>query len=342
MVPNPEPSTGAPSPGPSSATQSPASAPASAPAPTIFAGSAAYAAQRGAARPVLTIGNFDGVHLGHQRLLGEVLRRARARGEPAAVYTFDPPPRSVLAPAHAQPQLTDWSERARLLGSFDVQHIIIERFTRAFAQHTPEWFAQEVLGRWINPSEIVVGYDFRFGKARAGTLELLQRLLPKVPVSAIAAVEAEGGVVSSSRLRALVAAGEVAAAARLLGRPYAVRGAVVSGDRRGRTLGFPTANVESSAELLPAKGVYAVRASLNGGPPRPAVANLGVRPTFGGEGRFLVEVHLLNFSGELYGHELSVQFVARLRGEERFADADALRAQIARDTAAAWLALESP
>lgn len=332
MAPNPEPPAGAPATG----------EPSAAPAPTIFAGSAAYAAQRGAARPVLTIGNFDGVHLGHQRLLGEVLRRARDRGQPAAVYTFDPPPRRVLAPAHAQPQLTDWSDRARLLGDFGVQHVIIERFSRAFAQHTPEWFAQEVLGQRVNPCEIVVGYDFRFGKARAGTLELLQRLLPQVPVSAIEAVEAEGGVVSSSRLRALVAAGEVAGAARLLGRPYALRGAVVSGDRRGRTLGFPTANVESSAELLPATGVYAVRARINGGPLRPAVANLGVRPTFGGEGRFLVEVHLLDFTGELYGHELGVQFVARLRGEQRFAGPEALRAQIALDTAAARAALESP
>ena len=131
----------------------------------------------------------------------------------------------------------------------------------------------------------------------------------------------------------------MAEAARLLGRPYALRGTVVSGDRRGRTLGFPTANVESGAELLPPKGVYAVWASVNGGPPQPAVANLGVRPTFGGEGRFLVEVHLLDFSGQLYGHELGVSFVARLRPEQRFDGLDALRAQISLDTTAARTAL---
>ena len=303
------------------------------PAPRIFAGSAAYAEQRGAVHPVLTIGNFDGVHRGHQALLSAVVERARARGVPAAVYTFDPPPRSVLAPAAAQPRLTDWSFRAHLLGALGVDHIIIERFTRAFAQHTPEWFALEVLGARLCPAEMVVGYDFRFGKARAGTQDLLTRLLPQVPISAVAALSLDGQVVSSSALRALIAEGAVEQAASLLGRCHEVRGAVVPGDRRGRQLGFPTANLETDAELLPPGGVYAVEASVNNGPWRAAVANLGVRPTFGGAGRFLIEVHLLDFRGDLYGHALAVRFVARLRGEQRFTDADALAAQIGCDVA---------
>jgi riboflavin kinase/FMN adenylyltransferase len=341
-----EPDEAAPAVASPAAPADPASSPASpcAPAagpvgPRIFAGSAAYAEQRGDARPVLTIGNFDGVHRGHQALLAAVVDRARARGVPAAVYTFDPPPRSVLAPDLAQPRLTDWTLRARLLGALGVEHLIIERFTRAFAQHTPEWFAAEVLGARLAPSEMVVGYDFRFGKARAGTRELLARLLPAVPVSAVEALSVDGEVVSSSALRALITEGAVERAAALLGRPHEVRGAVVPGDRRGRTLGFPTANLETDAELLPPSGVYAVEASVDCGPWRPAVANLGVRPTFGGAGRFLIEVHLLDYRGDLYGHALSARFIARLRGEQRFTDVDALAAQIGRDVSAARAAL---
>lgn len=312
--------------------------------PQVFAGSAAYAraaACGGPCRPVLTIGNFDGVHLGHRRLLSRLVDAARARGRPAAVFTFDPPPRTVLAPSQAAPRVTAWPDRVRLLGDAGVDQVIVERFSRAFAQHPPAWFADEVLGRRLGAVEMVVGWDFRFGKARAGTVDTLRERL-QIPVEQVDALHLDGAVASSSRVRQCILDGDVEGAAQLLGRPHFMRGVVVPGDRRGRRLGFPTANVEGDGTLLPAAGVYAVRAIVDGGPPRAAVANLGVRPTFGGDGPSLVEVHLLDFSGDLYGAEVEVSFVARLRGERRFPDADALAAQIQADVAEARARLGAP
>jgi riboflavin kinase/FMN adenylyltransferase len=305
--------------------------------PAVFAGSEHYAAAGHA--PVLTIGNFDGVHRGHQHLLGAVVARARALGAPAAVYTFDPPPRTLLAPSQVPPRIMAWDDRVRLLGELGVAHIVVERFTRAFAQHTAEWFVDEVLGRRLRPVAMVVGHDFRFGRARAGDAALVRRRLPAVPVEPVDALLLGGAVVSSSAVRAAVAAGDLPHATALLGRFHAVRGTVVAGHQRGRKLGFPTANVDTDAPLLPPPGVYAVWARVDGGALRPAVANLGVRPTFGTLGGFSVEVHLLDFSGDLYGHALDVCFVARLREERRFADLDALAEQIRADVRAARAAL---
>jgi len=302
----------------------------------LFAGSAAYP-QPGPG-PALTIGNFDGVHQGHQHLLRELVATARSLGVPSCVYTFEPPPRVVLAPQQHQPRILPWTDKLRLLSEFGIDQVIVERFTRPFAQHPAPWFANVVLARRIRPSALVVGYDFRFGRARSGDLALLAELLPGVPIDQVAPFELDGAVVSSSALRALVREGEVERAAVLLGRPHLVTGTVVQGDQRGRTIGFPTANLETDAELLPANGVYAVRACVNGGPPLAAVANLGTRPTFDGR-RFLIEVHLLDWSGELYGDELSVTFIGRLRGEVRFPDADALVAQIRADVAEARVRL---
>jgi len=303
--------------------------------PAVFAGSAAYARRRRQGRdalePVLTIGNFDGVHRGHHALLSEVVGAARARGVPACVYTFDPPPRAVLAPSQAQPRITAWPDRVRLLGELGVDHVIVERFNRAFAQHPPAWFVDEVLGRRIRPVEIIVGYDFRFGKARAGTVETVAERLDGVPIRAVQALERGGEVVSSSAIRRRVLAGNVAAAADFLGRAHFVRGAVVSGDRRGRTIGYPTANVDCGADLLPAAGVYAVRARVDGGDWHGGVANLGVRPTFGAGGPLKVEVHLFDFRGDIYGAELEVAFVGRIRGEQRFEGVEALVTQIRAD-----------
>ncbi len=301
--------------------------------PRVFAGSAAYARHRASSAapgPVLSIGNFDGVHRGHRHLLAQVVEEARQRGVPAAVYTFDPPPRAVLAPSLRQPRITAWPDRVRLLGELGIDHVIIERFSRAFAQHPPAWFADEVLAQRIAPVAMIVGYDFRFGRARAGTVETLQARL-SIPVAQVEALVEDGETLSSSLVRALIGEGAVARAATLLGRPHFVRGVVVPGDARGRTIGFPTANVETDAELLPAAGVYVVEARVNGGPWRDAVANLGVRPTFGGDGPFLVEVHLLDFKGDLYGAELEVRFRDRIRGEQRFSGPDALVARIRED-----------
>ena len=304
------------------------------PEPDVFAGSAAYARRRrdgsDAERPVLTIGNFDGVHLGHHSLLHEVVAAARQRGVPACVYTFDPPPRAVLAPSQAQPRITAWPDRVRLLGELGIDHVIVERFTRAFAQHPPEWFVDEVLGRRIDPVEIIVGYDFRFGRARAGTVDTVAKRLD-VPIRAVSALSRGEVVVSSSAIRRRVLAGDVAAAADFLGRPHLVRGVVVAGDRRGRAMGYPTANVDCGSELLPAAGVYAVRVRVDGGPWLQGIANLGVRPTFGPDGPLKVEVHLFDFKANIYGCELEVGFVGHIRGEQRFDGLDPLVQQIRTD-----------
>lgn len=299
----------------------------------LFAGSAGYLTP--SPSPVLTIGNFDGVHLGHLHLLKRLVDTARKAGVPSCVYTFEPPPRVVLAPQQHQPRVLAWPDKLRLLGEAGVDHVIVERFTRAFAQHPPEWFASVVLGARVAPSALVVGYDFRFGRARQGDLALLRQTMPSVPIEQVRALTLDDEVVSSSVIRGLVAAGAVERAATLLGRPHFLRGTVVQGDQRGRTIGFPTANLETDSQLNPADGVYAVRASIDGGAALPAVANLGVRPTVDGK-RHLIEVHLLDDRAhELYGHEVVVSFVSRLRAERRFPDLDALVVQIRADAAEA-------
>lgn len=304
--------------------------------PRLFAGSEAV--PENLPRPVLTIGNFDGLHLGHQHLLDRVREEAKALGAPVWVYTFDPPPRVVLAPQHRQPRICPWPEKVAMLGSAGVDVVVLERFTRAFAQHPADWFADEIIGRRLRPRSVVVGYDFRFGRARSGTAEHLRRRLPSLPVTQVEALELGGEVVSSTRIRKLVGSGDVEAAARLMARPHRIRGVVIPGDQRGRTIGFPTANLELDAELVPPEGVYAVRARVDAGDWRPAIANLGIRPTFDG-GRFLVEVHLFDFRGDLYGRQMDVAFVKRIRGEQRFSSPDALVAQIHADVEVARAAL---
>jgi riboflavin kinase/FMN adenylyltransferase len=296
--------------------------------PRVFAGSASYPSL--APGPVLTIGNFDGVHQGHQYLISAVVERAQALSAPACVYTFDPPPRVVLAPDRHQPRIQPWTDRVQDLGRLGVDEVIIERFTRAFAQHPPEWFVEEILGRRIRPRAMVVGYDFRFGRDRSGDADFLRRHLGGAEIYQVSPHELASGVVSSSRIREAVETGRVREAAELLGRPHSVRGVVRQGDGRGRKLGFPTANVHTAAELLPDVGVYAVRARIDGAEWKSGVANLGTRPTFGGQGLSL-EVHLLDYSDDLYGRELEVAFVQRLRGEHRFESADELVDQIRRD-----------
>lgn len=305
--------------------------------PEIFAGSASYPVPSPA--PVLSIGNYDGLHQGHRHLLSHLVTQARALGAPAAVYTFDPPPRVVLAPQLHQPRIQSWPDKVRIMGELGVDQVIVERFSRAFAQHPPEWFVSEVLGRRISPRACVLGYDFHFGRARAGDINTLRTLLPETPIEQVSALQIDGEIVSSSRIRRAVAEGEVQVATRLLGLPHRIRGTVVSGDQRGRTIGFPTANLHTDAQLLPSNGVYAVHASVDGGEWLPAVANLGERPTFDGR-RYLIEVHLLDFSADLYGHELQVGFIERLRSEQRFDGPDALAAQIRLDVQAARSSLE--
>ena len=283
--------------------------------------------------PVLTIGNFDGVHLGHQALLGQVVARARGLGHPAAVLTFDPAPRDVLRPDNDIPRIQSLADKISALGAVGIDQVIVERFTRELGAQRPEWFAEEVIARRLRTRALVLGWDFRFGRKRAGTAEDLARWTD-LPVEQVEALRNRDEIVSSSRIRTSVRSGDVETAARLLGRPHRNRGRVVHGEQRGRTIGFPTANIAIDTPLRPCPAVYVVRCDIGDGLLRPAIANLGRRPTFGGHDVTL-EVHLLDFEGDLYGAELAVDYVGKVRDETAFPSIEALKTQIALDCARA-------
>ena len=283
--------------------------------------------------PVITLGNFDGLHLGHQEIARRAVARARGAGCDAVAYTFAPHPVAVLAPHRAPAMITSLAQRLALLRELQLQGAVVQRFTRAFAALTPEEFVRRCLVDDLGVSAVVVGYNVNFGRNRAGTPERLAELGRMIgfDVEIVPPVVAGGLQVSSSEIRRRIAAGDVAAAGTLLGRSPLLVGRVRLGDRRGATIGFPTANVYPRGGMLPPDGVYAVRVGIDGEPAlRPAVANLGLNPTFGIARRRL-EVHLLDFAGDLYGKRISVALVRRLRGEIRFEGLDALVAQIRLD-----------
>ncbi len=294
-------------------------------------------------RCVLTVGNFDGLHVGHQRIMATVTSRARALGGEAAVYTFEPHPRKVLQPERAPRLLTTLEQKLELFAAAGVDVAIIEPFDREFAQLPAERFVREVLFERIGPLEVYVGYDFRYGRDREGSMRTLTELGPHLGFSVTIVPEVKLGSrdVNSTRIRELLELGGVEDAALLLGRAYTIRGRVVSGERRGRTLGFPTLNLLADNEVLPLAGVYAGSVCfLDEGQPRAgsvhrAVTNVGRRPTFGDVDRPLTEAHLLDFSADVYGRRVEISFEGRLRDEQRFESVDALRAQIARDAEAA-------
>ncbi len=283
----------------------------------------------------VALGNFDGVHLGHQELVRRLVARARPAGLPAVALTFDPHPLAVLAPERAPVPLTTLDDRAALLQAVGLDGVAVLPFTKELARHSAEDFVREHLVGWLAARWVAVGEGFRFGRGRSGDAELLARegarlgfeLLVVPPV-----LQSEEPV-SSTRVREALSRGAVDQAARLLGRPHRVAGTVVEGARRGRQLGFPTANLLPPAVALPAEGVYAGWALLEAGP-WPAVVNVGRRPTFD-HGDLRLEAHLLDWKGDLYGRSLTVEFVARLRGEQRFQGPEALRAQIGQDAALA-------
>lgn len=276
---------------------------------------------------VVTIGNFDGVHRGHRALLDAARVLAGPEGTVCA-YTFHPAPRDVLRPDNGIPRIQTVDDRLAALDAAGADITVVEPFSRAFAAHTPEWFATEVLRDRLGAKAVVVGWDFRFGRGREGTAEGLRTWLD-MPVEQVQAVQHEGQTISSSRIREQIRAGQVAEAATLLGRPHEVVGPVVKGDARGRQLGFPTANVRAETPLIPAPGVYAARVGTHA-----AVVNLGTRPTFGG-GAPTLEAHLLDFDGDLYSQTLRVAFVDRIRDEVAFDGVEALVSQIQDDVATA-------
>lgn len=279
----------------------------------------------------LALGVFDGVHRGHQALIGHLAAGARAAGATAVAVTFDPLPIQVLAPGAPPSALSDAAERLALLRAAGAGHAAALRFDAGVAMLSPGDFLA-ALTRAGEVRRICVGADFRFGRDRSGDLALLRDGGRRLgyDVDQLPAVRIGDQAISSTRIRNLLRAGEVAAAADLLGRPYDVPGTVVHGEQRGRGLGYPTLNLETPPDrLLPADGIYAMWIEREG-QRHPAAASLGVRPTFGGGPRRL-EAYLLDFEGDLYGARVRGSFVERLRGEQHFADAETLAEQIRRD-----------
>jgi riboflavin kinase / FMN adenylyltransferase len=286
---------------------------------------------------VLVIGNFDGVHLGHQAVLRQALEQARSSGLPASVLTFDPHPAAVVGGGAPQ-RLTTLERRAELLAGLGIERVYVRRFDTAFAAWQPDRFARDLVVGTLKASLVVVGENFRFGAKRAGDLNLLRALGAElgfgVRVHAVAS-DAHGRY-SSTRAREAVVAGDLDEVRRVLGRPHALTGVVVHGDERGRTIGVPTANLGAVTELLPPRGVYAVTADRYSETGREflplarGVTNIGVRPTVGAGG-LSVETYLLDFDGDLYDARLRIHLQARLRDEKKFGSLDELKAQIARD-----------
>jgi riboflavin kinase/FMN adenylyltransferase len=287
-------------------------------------------------RVVLTLGNFDGVHRGHQAILARARASADSTRGQVVALTFHPHPLAVLAPARAPGMIQSLHDRLATLGTLGVDVAVAQRFTREFSSLTPEDFVERFLLHRLEVVDVVVGYNVNFGRGRSGSASTLAALGAKhgFRVEAVGPVTVGDVAVSSSGVRHALAAGDVAQVHAMLGRHYRLRGRVIAGERRGRTLGFPTANLHVRPRVLvPGDGVYAVRVHA-GSLRQPGVVNVGVRPTFG-EARRTVEAHLLDWSGDLYGAWAEVEFVARLRGERRFDGPQALRDAIAADVAAA-------
>ena len=282
--------------------------------------------------PVLAIGNFDGLHRGHLKIVERIRRGATERGGTSVVMTFEPHPPRVLRPDKAPPLLMTSEQKRNALARAGVQGLAVVRFTEELSQWEPETFVRRVLVDWLRVAEVWVGADFLFGRNRSGNFTLLKTLGLQSGFRAekIDPIRYKDFVVSSTRIRRLVSEGRVEEAGALLGRHFAIDGRVVEGARRGREIGFPTANLATENELLPPNGVYATFSGVDG-IVRPSVTNVGVRPTFDGPPTTSVETHVLGFSGDLYGQRLELAFVQRLRDERRFPDIDALREQIAAD-----------
>jgi riboflavin kinase / FMN adenylyltransferase len=287
--------------------------------------------------PVVALGNFDGLHLGHQAIMRRTIELAgRLGGEPVA-FTFWPHPIKVLAPHRAPEMITSLASRIAALREIGLAGAVVRHFTRKFAALTPEEFVRDVLVGRLGVAGVVVGYNVTFGRDRAGTPEVLRDLARGYgfAVDVVPPVAIGEHTVSSSAVRRALHAGDVAHAERLLGRPHTLVGLVRNGDHRGASIGFPTANVFPRGGMLPPDGVYAVRVGIGDEAPcRPAVANLGTNPTFGSVGRRL-ETHLFDFDGDLYGRRIRVALAQRLRGEVKFPSVPELVAQIRKDAAAA-------
>lgn len=303
-------------------------------------GEAAQGCQGG----VLILGNFDGVHLGHQGALRFARGQAQALGLPVGVLVFEPHPRQFFAPQAPPFRLQSRQQRLRALAEHGLDAVVELKFDHEFAAQTPQAFAETVLQQRFRAHTVIVGPDFRFGAGRQGNVANLTDLGRRLSFSVLTApLLAEGAEkISSSRIRAALQAGEMAQAQRWLGRPWAIEGLVVRGAQRGRSIGFPTANVAMGAYQRPAFGVYAVKIRIAGGPALLGVANLGFKPTVALDQEPLLEAHIFDFSGDIYGRGIEVELVRYLRTEQRFESFNALKEQIARDARAARMLLAAP
>jgi riboflavin kinase/FMN adenylyltransferase len=281
---------------------------------------------------VLALGNFDGLHRGHVKIIERVNRRAGERGSTSVVMTFDPHPPRVVRPDKAPPLIMTKAQRLEAIAAAGIQGTAVVRFTHELSQWDPETFVRTVLVDWLHVAEVWVGANFLFGRDRAGNFSLLRALGARYGFRAekIDPVRYREFVVSSTRIRRLIGEGRVDEAGALLGHPYYVDGTVVEGARRGRELGCPTANLEVVNELVPPNGVYATTVQLDS-VIHPSITNIGVRPTFGDTARPVVETHVLGFEGDLYGAPVRLGFVQRLRDERAFESVEQLRAQIDAD-----------
>jgi riboflavin kinase / FMN adenylyltransferase len=282
--------------------------------------------------PVLALGNFDGLHRGHVKIIERVNRRAGERGSTSVVMTFDPHPPRVVRPDKAPPLIMTKAQRLEAIAGSGIQGTAVVRFTHELSQWDPETFVRTVLVEWLHVAEVWVGANFLFGRDRAGNFSLLRALGARYGFRAekIDPVRYREFVVSSTRIRRLIGEGRVDEAGALLGHPYFVDGTVVEGARRGRELGCPTANLDVVNELVPPNGVYATTVQL-GSVIHPSITNIGVRPTFGDTVQRVVETHVLGFEGDLYGAPVRLGFVQRLRDERAFESVEQLRAQIDAD-----------
>ncbi len=284
---------------------------------------------------IITLGNFDGLHLGHQELIRKIILRAEEAGGLSMVVTFRPHPLKILAPEKCPPLISIYEEKIQLLEKLGIDVLVKIPFTLDFSAMEPRDFVKNILVDLLGAKEIFVGYNYRFGKGRKGNIRMLRDLGIELGfiVREIEQVSLNGEVISSTRIRQLLINGEVEYAAKLLGRPYTLCGIVVKGDGRGRGLGFPTANIASRHAIIPSNGVYAVRLFVrdnyyNG------IVNIGMRPTFDAKS-LAIEVHIFDFDEDIYGEELTVYFAGKIREERKFSSVEALIGQITKDISAA-------
>lgn len=287
---------------------------------------------------VLTLGVFDGLHLGHQRIMEKVVSRAKAIGAVPTAITFDPHPRAVLHPENAPPLLQTLDQRLANFAFLGIEQAIVIRFDKAFAAQDAETFLHDIVHERLQAKEVYLGKGFFFGKNRGGNIELLRKMSKELGFFAdeVSEVTLRGTRISSSKIRHLLAEGKVNLVRRMLGRPYGVEGQIVHGFERGRTIGFPTANLKPQNRVLPKYGVYATATLINN-EWRKSITNVGVRPTFENETAPSIETFVFDFDGDLYGDVLRVRFLHRIRNERKFNGIEELKSQIERDTKHALL-----